>query len=89
MGSCGTRSRFPRRKRGIEGFLRREALPYAPDAWVVPGSEKIGYEISFNRYFYKPRPMGLLEEVQADIMQVGRETKGLMQDILGMGGGGG
>ncbi|SAY38577.1 Type I restriction-modification system, DNA-methyltransferase subunit M (EC 2.1.1.72) [Candidatus Synechococcus spongiarum] len=37
---------------GIEGFLRWEVLPYAPDAWVVRKSEKIGYEISFSRYFY-------------------------------------
>ena len=36
---------------GIEGFLRREVLPYAQDAWYVPKSVKIGYEISFNRYF--------------------------------------
>ena len=33
---------------GIEAFLRREVLPYAPDAWRVPASVKIGYEISFN-----------------------------------------
>ena len=74
---------------GIEGFLQREVLPYAPDAWVVRESEKIGYEISFNRYFYKPQPMRTLEKIQEDIVQVERETAGLMQDILGMGGGGG
>ena len=74
---------------GIEGFLRREVLPYAPDAWVVPGSVKIGYEISFNRYFYKPQPMRTLEAIQADIAQVDKETEGLMHDILAMGGGGG
>ena len=38
----------------IEGFLRREVLPYAPDAWYVSDSVKVGYEISFTRYFYKP-----------------------------------
>ena len=74
---------------GIEGFLQREVLPYAPDAWVAPESVKIGYEISFNRYFYKPQPMRTLGEIQADIVQVERETAGLMQDILGMGGGDG
>ncbi|MXZ83224.1 MAG: SAM-dependent DNA methyltransferase [Synechococcus sp. SB0666_bin_14] len=74
---------------GIEGFLQREVLPYGPDAWVDPESVKIGYEISFNRYFYKPQPMRTLEEIQADIMQLERETEGLMHDILGMGGVGG
>ena len=74
---------------GIEGFLRREVLPYAPDAWVVPESVKIGYEISFNRYFYKPQPMRTLGDIQADIVQVERETEKLMHDILGMGRGDG
>ena len=40
---------------GIEAFLRREVLPYAADAWYQPDSVKIGYEISFTRYFYKPQ----------------------------------
>ena len=34
----------------------REVLPYAPDAWYQPDSVKVGYEISFTRYFYKPQP---------------------------------
>jgi len=72
---------------GVEGFLQREVLPYAPDAWFIPETVKIGYEISFNRYFYKPRPMQTLEEIQADILQVKQETEGLMHDILGMVGG--
>ena len=46
---------------GIEAFLRREVLPYAPDAWYAPDSVKVGYEVSFTRHFYKPqrlRPIG-------------------------------
>ena len=53
---------------GIEAFLKREVLPYAPDAWYVPESVKVGYEISFTRYFYKPEPMRPLEEIRADIL---------------------
>ena len=41
---------------GIEAFLRREVLPYAADAWYHSGTVKIGYEVSFTRYFYKPQP---------------------------------
>ena len=40
-------------KGGIETFLRREVLPYATDAWYQPDSVKVGYEISFTRYFYR------------------------------------
>ena len=70
-------------KGGIEAFLRREVLPYAPDAWFVPKSEKIGYEISFTRYFYKPEPMRALEEIRADILAVERESEGLLAEIIG------
>ena len=68
---------------GIERFLRREVLPYAPDAWYEPSSVKVGYEISFTRYFYKPQPMRTLEEIWADILALERETEGLLEEILG------
>ena len=67
----------------IKGFLPREVLPYAPDAWYVPGNVKTGYETSFNRYFYKPEPMRTLEEIRADILAVERDTAGLLEEIIG------
>ena len=38
-------------KGGIEAFLRRKVLPYAADAWYHTDSVKVGYEVSFTRYF--------------------------------------
>ena len=70
---------------GIEAFLRREVLPYATDAWYQAGSVKVGYEISFTRYFYKPKPMRPLAEIRADILALERETDGLLAEILGYG----
>ena len=70
---------------GIEAFFRREVLPYAPDAWYVPDSIKTGYEISFTRYFYKPKPLRPLEEIRADILALERETEGLLVEIVGGG----
>ena len=68
---------------GIEAFLRREVLPYAADAWYQPDSVKTGYEISFTRYFYKPKPMRTLAEIRADILALEAQTEGLMHEILG------
>ena len=68
---------------GIDAFLKREVLPYAPDAWYTPESVKIGYEISFTRYFYKPQPMRTLEEIRKDILALQKETEGLLDEILG------
>ena len=70
---------------GIEAFLKREVLPYAPDAWYVPDSVKTGYEVSFTRYFYKPQPMRNLEEIRADILALEKETEGLLGEIIGGG----
>ncbi len=70
---------------GIEAFLRREVLPYAADAWYQGDSVKTGYEISFTRYFYKPKPMRPLAEIRADILALERETEGLLAEILGHG----
>ena len=68
---------------GIDAFLEREVLPYAADAWYRPEKVKIGYEISFTRYFYKPQPLRSLEEIRADILALERETEGLLGEIIG------
>ena len=70
---------------GIETFLQKEVLPYAPDAWYDPGAVRVGYEINFNRHFYKPQPMRSLEEIQADILALERETEGLLAEVIGAG----
>jgi len=67
---------------GVEGFIRREVLPHAPDAWIDESTTKIGYEVSFNRYFYRPQPLRSLDEIRADILAVERETEGLLGEIL-------
>jgi type I restriction enzyme M protein len=69
---------------GVGGFIRREVLPYAPDAWIVPSSIKIGYEISFTRHFFKPVELRPLEEIRADILAVERETEGLLESVPGL-----
>jgi type I restriction enzyme M protein len=69
-------------KGAIEGFIEREVWPYAPDAWVDAAKTRIGYEISFNRYFYQPAPLRTLEEIRADIEALEQETDGLLARIL-------
>ena len=67
---------------GIEAFLHREVLPYAKDAWYKSESVKIGYEISFNRYFYKPTPLRTLDEIRADILALQAEADSLLPDFI-------
>ncbi len=67
---------------GVQGFIEREVWPHVPDAWVDPASERIGYEISFTRYFYKPQQLRTLDQIRADILALEAETDGLLADIL-------
>jgi type I restriction enzyme M protein len=67
---------------GIEAFIRREVLPYTPDAWIKESATKIGYEISFTRHFYKPQPLRTLEEIRADIIAIEKEAEGLLDGLL-------
>jgi type I restriction enzyme M protein len=67
---------------GIESFIRREVLPYTRDAWVNNDATKFGYEVSFTRHFYKPKPLRTLEEISADILAIEKEADGLLDGLL-------
>lgn len=65
----------------IDGFFVREVLPHVPDAWMDRSKDKVGYEINFNRHFYKftpPRPLAVidveLKEAEEEIMRLLREV---------------
>jgi type I restriction enzyme M protein len=66
---------------GVKAFIRREVLPYTPDAWIVEEDTKIGYEISFTRHFYQPPKLRTLAEISADILKLEHETEGLLTEI--------
>jgi type I restriction enzyme M protein len=70
---------------GVEAFIKREVLSYAPDAWYDQSSIKIGYEINFNRYFYKPQALRSIDEIRADILALEKESEGLLSEIIGGG----
>lgn len=67
---------------GIDAFIRREVLPYTPDAWIRDDATRIGYEISFTRHFYQPQPLRTLEEISADILAIEKEAEGLLDGLL-------
>lgn len=68
---------------GIAAFIENEVKPYAPLAYIKPGTEKVGYELSFTKYFYQPVQLRTLEEITADIRAIEAETDGLLDEIIG------
>lgn len=70
----------------IHDYFLREVRPHVADAWLQMDSVKIGYEISFNKYFYQHTPLRSLEEVTAEILALEQETEGLLKEIVALGG---
>ena len=71
-------------KEDILAFFKREVVPYVPDAWINLPATKIGCEISFNKYFYRPVPLRSLEENTADILALEKESAGAIQSLLNL-----
>ena len=66
-------------KEDVEEYMKQEVLPYVPDAWVDEGKTKIGYEISFNRYFYVYTPPRGLEEIEGELSIIEDEIQALLK----------
>jgi type I restriction enzyme M protein len=71
-------------KEAIHDYFIREVKPHVAEAWIELDATKIGYEISFNKYFYKHKPLRDLEEVAAEILLLETESEGLIRDILNL-----
>lgn len=68
----------------IHAYFIREVKPYAQDAWINLPATKIGCEISFNKYFYEPKPLRSLEENEADIIALDQKSKDLIRSLLNL-----
>ena len=70
-------------------YIAREVTPFVPDAWVDESHRdgrdgevgRVGYEINFNRYFYKYIPPRPLEEIDAELKGLEAEIAGLLKEV--------
>ena len=67
---------------GIDAFIEKEVRPYAPDCWLDEDKTKIGYEISFTKYFYKPVKLRDMKDILASLEKLEKESEGVMDDIV-------
>ena len=70
-------------KEDVREYMAREVLPHVPGAWVDETKTKIGYEISFNRYFYQYTPPRPLEVIEAELRQVEDEIAAMLAEMMG------
>ena len=67
---------------GIDGFYHDEVLPFSPDAWVDEKDIKIGYEISFTKYFYRPEELMSVEKIVADLSDTHHRSTTCLEGIV-------
>jgi type I restriction enzyme M protein len=68
----------------IHRYFLAEVKPHVSEAWINLDSVKIGYEISFNKYFYRHKPLRTMEQVASDIIALEKQAEGLIAEILGI-----
>jgi type I restriction enzyme M protein len=71
-------------KDNIHNYFLREVQPHVAEAWINLDATKIGYEISFNKYFYKHTPLRNIEDVTDDIVALESKSEGLIAEILNL-----
>ena len=75
----------------VEAFFEREVKPHVPDAWIDTSRRDpkdgevgiVGYEINFNRYFYRYTPPRPIDEIEADIRAIEGDIVRMLAEITG------
>jgi type I restriction enzyme M protein len=68
-------------KENVDEYFRREVLPHVADAWMDRTKDKVGYEINFNRRFYRYEPPRPLEQIDADLKKAEDEILRLLKEV--------
>jgi len=66
----------------IDQYYQREVKPHLPNSWMDRGKDKTGYEINFTKYFYKYKPLRSVEEITKDLLELEKESEGLMKGLM-------
>lgn len=69
-------------KDDVDAYFEREVRPHVPDAWMDRSKDKVGYEISFTKYFYEYAPLRSTEEIAAELLALDEETENLLREIV-------
>lgn len=69
-------------KQNVQQYFEKEVWPFVPDAWIDHSKTVKGYEVSFTKIFYRYQPLRSVAAITAEIMQLERETEGLLNDII-------
>ena len=67
----------------VEDYFEREVKPHLPESWMDRSKDSVGYEINFTKYFYQYKPLRSLEDLTKDLLDLEKESDGLMNKLIG------
>lgn len=65
----------------VKEYMKREVLPFAPNAWIDDSKTKLGYEISFTKYFYEYKEPRKTEEIMKEILELDAKLDGVLKEL--------
>lgn len=65
----------------IEDYMNREVMPFAKYAYIDESKTKIGYEISFIKYFYKYQEPRKTEDIMKEILELDKKLDGVLKEL--------
>jgi type I restriction enzyme M protein len=69
-------------KQDVQEYFEKEVWPFVPDAWIDHAKTVKGYEVSFTKIFYRYQPLRSVATITEEIVQLEKETEGLLNDII-------
>ena len=67
---------------GMDSFLKNEIHPFAPYAWIDKKKTKVGYEISFTKYFYTPKEFRNIDEIVDELKGLVFERESVVSELI-------
>lgn len=65
----------------IDDYMKREVIPFVKYAYLDTAKTKIGYEISFAKYFYKFQEPRKVEDIMDEILELDKKLDGVLKEL--------
>jgi type I restriction enzyme M protein len=67
----------------VDEYFEREVKPHLPESWMDRSKDSTGYEINFTKYFYHYKPLRSLKDLTKELLDLEKESDGLMNKLIG------
>ena len=67
----------------IDEYFEKDVKPHLPESFMDRSKDSVGYEINFTKYFYQYKPLRSLDDLTKELLDLEKESDGLMNKLIG------